>query len=203
MNQLRLPVLAWLFLAATIFVNPVSGQVVFDESVDGELSNDRLNPTEISLSLGTNVIAGEIGENGQSGATDGSDADFFTFELAAGLEVDSIAFTRSGTGRSFVGYAVGDQITSPINSGGITAGGLFSDGDDASTVDGVGLATIASILPLQDGDHTFVFQETASGTFDYSVSFNVVSAVPEPSSIAILSFGGVVMMARRRRHSAG
>ena len=76
-----------LFAASFVSLMLVSsslGQTIFDEAIDGELSNSGLTPTAVALGLGTNTIVGNFGNNGQTGATNGNDGDFFTFTLLSG-----------------------------------------------------------------------------------------------------------------------
>ena len=188
-------------LVSVCIVSSSFGQIVFDEAVDGEISNSGLNPTVITLGLGNNTVVGSIGDNGQTGATDGTDGDFFTFNLATGLEVHEISTTRSAAGRSFFGYNPGTTISS-TDASGLVAGGLFGDLESAtaagSTFDPASpLVTFDTVLPLGAGDHSFIFQEIAPPVIDYSVTFYVV---PEPSSAAILLVGLALMVSRRRRN---
>ena len=183
------------------------GQIVFDEANDGELSNNGATPTALTFNLGANTIVGSFGSNGQSGANNGNDADVFTFNLGPNLIVDSISTTRDGTARSFFGYSNSATATlASDNTNNFDAGGLFANGESAtaslSTFDPAsGLSPIESVLPLGSGDHSFFFQETAAGEFNYSVTFNVVSSVPEPSSTALLILGLAGVATRRRKRA--
>jgi len=167
-----------MLLASTSF-----GQASFDEAVDGEISDNGLSPTILNFDLGVNTVSGTIGPD----ASFVTDLDFFSFNLAEGLLVDSISATRSGPGnQSFFGYAPGTSIASVSTApGGVTNGDLISN---AGTLNPSGITSIPQLLLA--GDHTFIVQENVSSPVEFEISFNVSadpSFVPEPSSFAFLS----------------
>src|SRR5262245_15406434 len=59
--------------------------MLWDEGVNGDLSNSGLAPTLLTLSPGSNEIVGTTGDGGQ-----GVDRDYFTFTLAPGQSLTSI-----------------------------------------------------------------------------------------------------------------
>src|SRR3954462_9864704 len=64
---------------ALIFAGPATAGVVWDEAVNGDLSNNPLAPTILNFSSGQNLVFGQAG-----GAVNGFppfDQDFFTFLL--------------------------------------------------------------------------------------------------------------------------
>ena len=178
-------------LAVAFFSSTAIAQLTYDESVDGDLSGAFATPTALNFGVGLNSITGDIGSSNSGGATNGSDADYFWFTLGAGETVDSISVTRSGPGtQSFIGYLNGNSF------GGQTAGDLdvntlFQDGETLLPGD-------LSATPLAAGDHAFWLQEIAGAT-DYSISFNVTSAVPEPASAIALVGLGLIGLVRRFR----
>jgi len=185
-----------LMLGMLLMASPSFAQVIHNEAVDGDLSDSGPAPTSFGVfATGTNTIQGSLGaSSGGSGATNGNDADFFTFTLGAGQSVNSISTTRTGPGGgSFIGYTNANSISS-ITTGGLTSGTLFSNG--ALSGNSSGLTAIPTTLGA--GDHTFILQETGAAV-DYSISFNVVQAIPEPSSAALLGGLAMVGFIRRRR----
>jgi len=183
-----------LLLCLVLLASPAFAQVIHNEAVDGDLSDSGAVPMLFALSLGTNTIEGTLGPDaGGSGATNGNDADFFTFTLGAGQSITSFTTTRSGPGsQSFVGYSNSSSIASTTTTD-LTGGNLFGDGFLNST------AITAIPTTFGPGDHTFVFQEIGGGPVDYSASFEVVSTVPEPSSAVLLSGLAMCGFIRRRR----
>ena len=181
-------------------VSPALAQgIIHDEAVDGDLSGVSPSPTAVVLGLGTNTIVGSLGPaGGVGGATNGQDADIFTFTLGAGQTVTSIVTTRSGPGsQSFIGYsnsigfaAFTDAATL---STALDSGSLFSNGTPSPNALAGGIP-----VTLGAGDHTFILQETVT-TNDYTISFEVASVVPEPSSAALLGGLAMVGFIRRRR----
>jgi hypothetical protein len=188
----KLLTLACVVAVALVGSNCVHAQLSYDEAVDGELSDLLGSPTELTLGVGVNTIVGNVGDTG-SGATNGSDADYFFFTLGAGESVDSIVASRPTgvTSFSFVGYVFGDMFTGQTEDD-LDADALFEDGQ--SLLPGELLNA-----PLTEGSHAFWVQETA-GAADYGFTFNVVStAIPEPaSSIALFGLGIVGLIKRRR-----
>ena len=181
---------------AMFFVGaPAVAQLNFNETTDGELSDDLSNPDELVFGIGVNTIAGNVGSTNGTGSTVGTDADFFTFSLAPGQSVDSISIARTGGGfQSFIGYVAGTSFpgasTGDLGAGDLDGNTLFSDGE--ALLPGGLLSS-----PLTEGDHAFWIQETGS-PIDYAISFNVV---PEPDSAMLLvGLGlGVAGLVRRRR----
>ncbi len=201
MKLKQLPIILVLMLLAS----PVFAQtIVHDEAINGDLSDSGPAPTSLGIfGLGVNTIQGSIGPStGGSGASNmSSDADIFTFDIAPGLFVSSVTTTRSGPGfQSFIGHSPtisianftsNDSLGTALAAGG---GGLFTNSGTISLAAGAGIPTT-----LGPGSNTFIFQETGAGPVDYSISFNVVSAVPEPSSAVMLSGITLLGFVRRRR----
>ena len=93
---------SFLFAASIILAltaMPGSGAVIYNETISGDLSGAFASPTPLMLAVGGNTIVARIGNNGNTGATNGSDADNFTVTL--------------GTGESLVSMTL-DLITSPL-----------------------------------------------------------------------------------------
>ena len=195
-----------ILLGLMLLVSPAFAQVVHDETADGELSDSGLAPTLVTFGLGLNTIQGSLGglgAGGGGGASNGNDADIFTFTLGAGQTVTSISTTRSDSAQGFLGYANTSSIPAVTDQASlgaaVTSGTLFGTEtvSGAGGLGGNGLDPIPSTL--EAGDHTFFLQETVTPV-DFSISFTVAQAVPEPSSAALL--GGLAMcgfMRRRRR----
>ena len=167
--------MAGLMIGLAIFAGQASADIVHDEAANGELSNDLAAPTVVNFAPGGNTVIGQVGDNGQTGATNGSDADYFTVNIGLGEEITSILIdSRSGAGSSFFGYTEGV--------------GFSGQGND--DIDGFVLFNNASGEVLDDltsggsslgpGDYSFWLQETSAVTVDYSVTFNVVSSVQNP-----------------------
>ena len=176
---------------ALLLSSPAFGQLTYVESTDGELSDVFGAPDPLTFGVGVNTISGSIGGTG-SGSNNGTDADYFVFNLGANETVTSIFTTRTGpTTQSFIGYFAGAAFTGQA-AGDLTSNTLFSDNE--TLLPGGLLAG-----PLTQGTHAFWLQETG-GQADYSIAFTVESsAIPEPSSAIALMGLGMVGFVRRRR----
>jgi hypothetical protein len=173
---------------------------VWDEnpSEDGDLSGNFSMPTEVEFFLGSNTIIGTVGDNGNTGAIPGdSDADFFTFSVGAGQQLSSIfvdSYTSSIGGGSFIGYVGGTSFTIP-------------DGEQFPVVDGFTLfnAESGELIggelggPLGAGNYSFWIQETGPTVIEYQLSFQVSSAVPEPTGAFLLALVTLGCASRRKR----
>ncbi|MEM1446001.1 MAG: PEP-CTERM sorting domain-containing protein [Planctomycetota bacterium] len=168
--------------------------VVYDEGVTGDLSGAFATPTPITFTAGTtNTVVGQAGNNGNGGATNNSDADYFEFtlgpgELADALTVDAYVQSGGSSGnRSFIAYS-GTPFTGQ-GFGDIDGNTLFNLG--SGNLFATSLITGTTLGP---GTHRFWIQETLNITVDYELTFNVV---PEPG--AALLFGGSALAFLRRR----
>lgn len=189
-------------LGLMLLVSPTFAQgIIHNETADGELSDTGLAPTSFGvLGLGVSTIEGSLGgvSDMSGGASNGNDADIFTFTVAAGQTVNAITTTRTDENLGFIGYVNAATLAffndNDSLSAAVESANLFGSGPIVATAGE--LAPIPTSLGA--GDHTFILQETVTPV-DFSISFNVVAAVPEPSSAALL--GGLALLgcARRRR----
>ena len=64
-------------LFATLGLTVIAGHgaVIYDESISGDLSGNFASPDVLTLSNGANTIIAQMGNNGDTGATNGQDAD--------------------------------------------------------------------------------------------------------------------------------
>ena len=64
---------------------------VYNESIDGELSDDRFNPTMVSVENGLNTVTMQVVDSGFPGG----DRDYFSISIGAGQSIDSIVVTNA------------------------------------------------------------------------------------------------------------
>ncbi len=197
LTRIAIPLLMGFLIAST-----VSADVIHDESSDGDLSDNNLDPTALLFDVGSNQIIG-------STTFDPLDRDFWTFEIGANQQLDSILLQTYDTteDQSFFAVGLGPQIASTSDASGLLGSSLIGSatgrqlGDDV--LDDLGDATLGGsgfTGPLGPGQYTFWFQETAADT-NYAFEFNISSAVPEPTSVVFLGWGGALLLLRRRRNS--
>ncbi|MEM9660600.1 MAG: hypothetical protein AAF961_19720, partial [Planctomycetota bacterium] len=181
------------------------GAVIHDETADGDLSGAFAAPAPLATSLGGNTIIGQIGANGNTGASDGSDADYFQVVVPAGQLIDAITIDNyESTGifgtASFLGYS-NEPITGQTGDD-IQRFLLFnSDSDNIVPIVPPSPFGLSETGALGPGTHRFWLQETGGGTVDYQLTINVV---PEPSALALAASFAVgmamlTMSSRRRR----
>lgn len=185
-----------------ILALPLFGDVIHDESMNGELSNDFENPTVLVFALGSNEVIGQIGDNGQTGAIglDGmpadSDADYFRFDVAperlvTGIDVQSFTWVGDPPGASFVAYTIGSSFAGQ-GIVDIKSFAFFDDVKNPNILDNLVGA------PLGPGTYSFWFQETENTIVDYEINFTVV---PEPTNMGICVMMSAVLFWRQRRCS--
>ena len=177
---------------------------IYTESINGDLSNDGLSPTPVTVGAGNNIISGTTG-----GATAPNVRDYFTISVTSGLRFVSLlelSGTQAGN-LGFLGMQSGPQVTLPTNT--VTAAGLLGWVHYAPTSSDIDVLPTMAIpangssgfgLPLGPGNYSFWLQDSSPGTFNYS--FNIVLApVPEVSTAALTIVGILALVPLlRRRH---
>ena len=178
-----------------------AADVVWDEAVNGELSDDYLAPTQLDFTQGLNTVIFTTDR-------EGDDRDIFTFEVGDGLELTGIILDLFDTNGSdpnnlgFIALSTGDVLgTNPDtpDPSGLLGYALVFESDSGSDVFELmsnGGGSQGYDGPLGPDDYTFWAQETSPTSDDWSVTF-VVSAVPSPSAFALMGVAGLA--ARRRR----
>ena len=198
---MRSRTLALAALALAPIAAVASADVVYDEAVDGDLSDDPNAPTAISfLSPGTSTVIF---------TTDGlgDDRDIFTFNVAEGYQLTGIILdlfaTEPAANLGFMGFAAGDVLgTDPLAPDptallGYALPGASDSGTDFFTQMGQAAGAQGYDGPLGAGDYTFWAQETGPSADNWEISF-VITPVPGPGALALVAVAG---LAGRRRRS--
>lgn len=183
--------LSFAFAVCVLLCSSLQAQV-FDEAGLGDFSDNGGTPTALGqLFVGTNTISGTTGSN---------DRDHVTFSVGANEQITSFVITEfTEAGGHFFGLANG--TTAPGAGSGFLIADLISSNETPFQVLGAGGGQFGgSGVPalLGAGDYTVLFNETAGVSPDYTAEI-VVSAIPEPGSLAILSAGLGLIAFRRRR----
>jgi len=180
------------FVAILSTAASANAQVIFDESSGVEGSGDPNAPT----SLGT----------------------LFGFTIASGFQLDSIEVTALeqtlnnaapvpflDPGFYFLDAGTTSVIPAMATSAQLLTGqqfGVATTPIGTNLLDSVAVGNITGgpgvTAPLGPGDFVLGIQQTGPETLSYSVEFNV-SAVPEPSSAALLSMVVLGFAGLRRR----
>jgi hypothetical protein len=190
-------------LVLTMF-SVVRADTIYTESINGELSNDGLNPTVITVAGGSNFIVGSTG-----GSTAADFRDYFTFFVPSNLRLVSVielAGTQAGN-LGFLGLQSGTQVTLPTNT--VTAAGLLGWVHYAPTAADINVLPTMAVPangssgftpPLASGNYAFWLQDSTPGTFQYA--FNVVLApVPEPPAMVLTLVGLFALFPLLRRRT--
>ena len=201
--MLKTTVTPTIFFLACGAWSQLTGAVIYNEGVSGDLSNSGLTPTVVTVASGSNQVFGTTG-TGNAGV----DRDYFTFTVPAGSQLSSITLlpgTTVGGAFSFIGVEAGNQVTLPTNAA--VANGLLGwDHYSAAEINTNILATMAVPAngssgftpPLGAGSYAFWVQDFNAGPLAYGFDFNVTAAaaVPEPGTgwifLAGLAFVGVM-----------
>lgn len=174
--------------------------VIWNESVNGDLSNSGLAPTPLKVSMGSNDLYGTTGKSSSTGVID---RDYFTFTIPSGLVLSSI-FVLPGThglgplGESFISVEAGPEVTvsaNPSNAAGLLGWYHYSAADIGTDIlplmGSAGFGSTGFAPPLPSGTYSFWVQEASVGTAPYGFDFEV-TATPEPGSGTLLLAGLMV-----------
>jgi hypothetical protein len=171
---------------------------VWDESLDGDFSNNGLTPTALDLVAGSNVVRGTTGNSGQ-----GIDRDYFRFTVPDGASLTGIAILTSTTisgGASFIGIQAGPQLT--VGTLGEGAAALL--GYTHYSNDQVGTDILPVLVfgqhALGSGTYSLWVQETG-GPVSYGFDFSLTpTPVPLPAGIMLLASGLAGLFGLRKSH---
>lgn len=160
------------------------GTILWNESVNGELSRDGSHPTSLTpVSPGTNTVVGST-EITPYGGTWGVDPDFFTITIPSNLVVSAVYIAVS---TSNVWSWIGDPaflnqlgwIQNPTNGDILPQWGLSR----------IGSGTFG--LDIENHD-----AQPVPSIADYRLDF-VAQPTPEPASLGLLLLGSAVLARKR------
>lgn len=192
-------------LAALSAPAPTFADFMYDEAINGDLSNNRREPTVLVADPGANTLRGMTRNN--MGTVD---LDYFTVVIPVGFQLDSLFQTSyMGDGTSFIAVQSGTEFTTPPDFPDIsTLLGWLHFGDNYRGLDILPLmamefGVIGYTPPLPSGSYTFWVQETSSIEAKYTFTFNLSPqgvVIPEPSSLTLAALGALwgLTYARRR-----
>jgi len=196
-----------ILLASAVVLSTAQGQILWDESISGDLSGNQSAPNTFSLASGANSVIGTVG---------GADnQDWITLAVPAGLQLSSLTLASytSTDPQGFTGVQGGTAfVGSPATAApylGYAHFGTAADNGSLPTANLVGVDILpimgnttaapgsqGFIPPLGSGSYVFLIQQLGSTTsykFDYGVT-----AVPEVRSQAIVAvLCGVYVLKRR------
>ena len=181
-----------------------AADLMWDEAIDGDLSSDYLNPTQLfTKGVNNHVIFTTIGQAENGGD---QDREYFTFTVAEGYELVSIVLdgfeTDPETNLGFIGIAAGSVFTTPPDAPdptqllGYYLPGVSDVGSDILQAMGQGGGSQGFSGALGAGSYSFWAQETGPSTDNWDLNF-IVTEVPAPGALALIGLGGLI--ARRRR----
>ncbi len=196
----------------TMYLETQAG-IVYNEAIDGELSANNLAPTALGpLMVGANTVTGRV-----TAISAGNTSDIFSFQIPSGLRLDSIFLNSYSTPQrsqamllvlddnavfQYSEEEINNQIDLPDLS--LVLGAVVVGNNHIGTDILARLADpmfnnngIPFTRPLGGGTYSVYIQETGSFS-NYSLQFNV-SAVPEPSSLALLGVALFGVAMRRKR----
>ena len=149
----------------------------YDEAVDGDVSDNPSNPTQLTLSPGTTNVSLSTGDK---------EEEYLTVVVPDGFELDSLVLESFSTERNvaFIGVQEGDEFTEPLNRdsadiGNLLGYDLFGEprqiGTDILDDIGDGFGAIGFEGALSAGEYTFALRQAGIES-DYTLAFNVSEA---------------------------
>jgi hypothetical protein len=203
-----IPVRLAALLALVLAANQLEATVLWDESIDGNLSSSGSSPTALTLGDGVNAVLGTVGGTNQQ--------DWLALTVPVGYQLSSLilASYSSTDVQGFTGVQIGTNFVGSVDSAssylGYTHFGTGAANGSLAPTNLVG-ADLLPIMgnnvvdspgshgftpPLGSGTYTFLIQQLGASTayeFDYDVT-----VVPEPAPAVLAAFAGGVLFLLRR-----
>lgn len=163
---------------------PSSAAMVWDESVNGDLSTNPAAPTILPFVLGGNIVKGTVKNSVQPNPT--GDRDFLTFAVPEGSKLVGLnLLAYSPTNTSFCAFNAGTTSYVPSESTDPSfLAGIHIDFSYLGTnmmprfVDAIVTSNALSAPELGPGNYCFVIQQTTNITTSYSLEFVLDASVP-------------------------
>jgi len=161
----------------------IGGPVAYDENVNGDLSGNRLAPTNLTpFTNGTHSVRG---------TTVTGDVDYVHINVPSGsvlaqmvlsgyASTDDFGFIAVQAGSTFTETAGAPNVANILGYVHFGTAGLATPGTDILDNIGTGAGAIGFVPPLPAGDYTFWIQQTDAPYIDYKFDFVVTTAPPPP-----------------------
>lgn len=177
-----------------------AGGFVYDEAVDGDLSNDWLNPTQLPMfEQGDSVVTMSVVN---SDDPEFGDRDYFTITIPEGFQLLSLNLLALDAGNgddiAFLGIQAGNQITVDPNfpNPEPLLGWMLTQPSDIGT-DIQETLVGAENRPLDAGQYSFWVQQTGQDETTLSLGFTV-GIIPAPGTVGLGALAMLGVMRRRR-----
>jgi len=197
MRKLARAAVAASLLAAGLAL-PAGAIPLWTESIDGDLSNNRLAPTAVSINAtGSYTLIGTMGAG---------DLEYLAVTLAPGLSLqtlqhvayvstDAISFIAVQNSPTFTEPPLGTDIANLL---GWTHFGAATVATNILDDICAGAFAIGCTPPLGASTYSWWLQQASGSLTSYTLNFNV-NAIPEPGTLPLIGLGLAVLAAAKRR----
>jgi len=189
------------FSVACWIATPSLAGFTYTESIDGDLSDNRLAPSSLAASFGSNILTGTIGKGPNP---NGPDLDYVTITIPVSMQLTQLNLLKANVGGaySFIAIQQGTQVTVPYTTAdaspllGWHHFGGAEQGTDILQAIGAGPGAIGFAGPLGPGQYTFWIMElNTAAAREFSLELILI---PGPAT-AMLGMTGCLLVSARRR----
>lgn len=164
--------------------NGNNADILHDEAVDGDITDDPNNPLPLQLAGVDNTISGSVVS---------PDRDYITVNVPAGSQLSGIVldeYTSTGV-QSFIGVQAGSVFTEPPtdtvveNLLGFALFGSTMTGTNILPIIATGEGAQGFEGALPAGDYTFWIQETSDNNVDYTFTMQLTPEGEDTSELTV------------------